>query len=108
DMSVDARSLQNPVARLLRGLIADLSPDFRFNLHGQHPRYTAGRSPPLATMSFLGTAYDYDTSINEVRLRAMQVIGCMNEKLQKFIPGQVGRFSDEHEPRALGDQIQKR
>lgn len=107
DMNRDALALQTPEARLLRGLIDDLKPDFGFNLHDQNPRYTAGRSPLLATMSFLATAYDYDTSINEVRLRAMQVIGCMNEKLQKFIPGQVGRFSDEHEPRAFGDQIQK-
>lgn len=108
DMNRDALALQTPEARLLMDLVEELDPDFGFNLHDQNPRYTAGRSPKLATISFLATAYDFESSLNEVRYRAMQVIGCMNEKLQRYIPNQVGRFSDEHEPRAFGDQIQKR
>ncbi len=37
----------------------------------------------------------------------MQMIVNMNRNLQKFIPGQVGRYADDHEPRAFGDNFQK-
>jgi hypothetical protein len=36
----------------------------------------------------------------------MQVIALMNAALQKNIPGCVGRFNDEYEPRAFGDNFQ--
>ncbi len=107
DMNRDALALQTPEARILKGLVETLKPDFGFNLHDQDPRYTAGRSPKLATMSFLATSYDYELSVNATRMRSMQLIAYLNQVLQEFIPGQVGRFSDEHEPRAFGDNIQK-
>lgn len=31
----------------------------------------------------------------------------MNKVLQKYIPGQVARYSDDHEPRGFGDNVQK-
>ena len=37
----------------------------------------------------------------------MQVIGYMNRILQQYAPGQVGRYNDDFEPRAFGDNIQK-
>ena len=37
----------------------------------------------------------------------MQVICHMNTILQQFIPNQVAKYDDEHEPRAFGDNIQK-
>jgi hypothetical protein len=107
DMNRDALALQTPEARILKGLIEGFHPDFGFNLHDQNPRYTAGISPNLASLSFLATAYDYERSVNVTRKRAMQLIVGMNEVLQRFIPGQVGRFNDDHEPRAFGDNIQK-
>ncbi len=107
DMNRDALALQTPEARILKGLVDTLKPDFGFNLHDQNPRYTAGRSPKLATISFLATSYDYELSVNATRLRSMQLIAYLNQVLQEFIPGQIGRFSDEHEPRAFGDNIQK-
>src|SRR5690606_32991878 len=38
---------------------------------------------------------------------AMKVIVFMNRILQKYAPGQVGRYNDDFEPRAFGDNIQK-
>lgn len=107
DMNRDALALQTPEARILKGLVEKLKPGFGFNLHDQNPRYTAGRSPKLATMSFLATSYDYELSVNATRLRSMQLIAHLNQVLQELIPGHIGRFSDEHEPRAFGDNIQK-
>jgi hypothetical protein len=46
-------------------------------------------------------------SVNEVRGNAMKLIVKLNKTLQLYIPGQVAKYSDEHEPRAFGDNIQK-
>jgi hypothetical protein len=45
--------------------------------------------------------------VNESRANAMQVIVFMNNVIQKYAPGQVGRYNDDFEPRAFGDNIQK-
>ena len=37
----------------------------------------------------------------------MKVIVFMNSIIQKYAPGQVGRYNDDFEPRAFGDNIQK-
>lgn len=107
DMNRDALRLQTPEGQLLKNLQQSLKPDVGYNLHDQSPRYSAGQTGNLATISFLATAYDYARSMNDVRRRSMQLIVAMNRSLQLFIPGQVARYSDEHEPRAFGDNIQK-
>jgi hypothetical protein len=107
DMNRDAAARQTPEAQILKGLVDKLKPDYGFNLHDQSPRYSAGRSAKVATISFLATSYDYELSINPVRERSMQLIVGMNKILQKYIPGQVARYSDDHEPRGFGDNVQK-
>jgi hypothetical protein len=107
DMNRDAVALQCPESKILKGLVFDLKPEFSFNLHDQHIRYSAGISPEQATISFLATAYNQETEWNEVRTESRQVISAMNETLKEFIPNNIGRFSDEFEPRAFGDNIQK-
>ena len=107
DMNRDAAARQTPEAVILKGLVDQLKPDYGFNLHDQSPRYSAGRSPKVATISFLATSYDYELSINKVRERSMQLIVGMNKILQDYIPGQVARYSDDHEPRGFGDNVQK-
>jgi Zinc carboxypeptidase len=107
DMNRDAVALQCPESKILKKLVFDLQPEFSFNLHDQNIRYSAGISPEQATISFLATAYNQETEWNEVRTKSRQVISAMNEALEAFIPGKIGRFSDEFEPRAFGDNIQK-
>ncbi|SDF13952.1 Zinc carboxypeptidase [Dyadobacter soli] len=107
DMNRDAAARQTPEAQILKGLVDRLKPDYGFNLHDQSPRYSAGRSQKVATISFLATSYDYELSINDVRERSMQLIVGMNKVLQKYIPGQVARYADDHEPRGFGDNVQK-
>lgn len=107
DMNRDAASRQTPEAVILKGLVDKLKPDYGFNLHDQSPRYSAGRSAKVATISFLATSYDYELNINPVRERSMQLIVGMNKILQKYIPGQVARYADDHEPRGFGDNVQK-
>ena len=107
DMNRDALALQTPEGRLLKQLIFDVKPDFAFNLHDKHRRYSVGKSGNLATMSFLATAFNEAEEINPTRKRAIQVIVGMNQAVQELIPNMVGRWSSEFEPRAFGDNIQK-
>jgi hypothetical protein len=84
-----------------------LQADFGFNLHDQSTYYNAERTEKPATISYLAPAYNYEKDINSVRANAMKVIGYMNGILQKYAPGQVGKYNDDFEPRAFGDNIQK-
>jgi hypothetical protein len=107
DMNRDAVALQCPESRILKGLVEDLKPEFSFNLHDQAIYYAVGETPVQAAVAFLATAYNKQTDWNDVRTKSMQVICEMNKELQAIIPDRVGRFSDEFEPRAFGDNIQK-
>lgn len=107
DINRDALHLQAPESRILKELQQTLQPEFGFNLHDKNPRYSVGNTSKLATISFLATAYDQERTVNAVREKAIQVIVEMNRMLQNYIPGAVGRWNEEHEPRAFGDNIQK-
>lgn len=107
DVNRDALRLQSPEAKTLKRIRDSLNADFGFNLHDQSKYYNAGRTGKPATISFLAPAYNYEKDINEVRGNAMKIIVQMNRVLQKFVPGQVGRYNDDFEPRAFGDNIQK-
>ncbi|GAB3504126.1 M14 family metallopeptidase [Emticicia fontis] len=107
DMNRDALRFQTPEGALLKKLQDELKPEFSFNLHDKNTRYSAGKSNKQATVSFLATSFDMNRSWNPTRIRAMQVICGMSEALKKFIPGHLGRWNDEHEPRAFGDNVAK-
>lgn len=107
DINRDALRLQSPESQTLKRIRDSLDADFGFNLHDQSRYYNAERTAKPATISFLATAYNYKKEINDVRARSMQLIVQMNKVLQNFAPGQVGRYNDDFEPRAFGDNIQK-
>lgn len=107
DINRDALRLQSPEGRTLKGVRDSLEAEFGFNLHDQSTYYNAERTSKPATISYLAPAYNYEKEINTVRANAMKVIGYMNGILQKYAPGQVGKYNDDFEPRAFGDNIQK-
>ncbi len=107
DINRDALRLQSPEGQTLKRIRDSLEADFGFNLHDQSRYYNAERTPKPATISYLATAYNYEKDVNEVRENAMKVIVFMNDVIQKYAPGQVGRYSDDFEPRAFGDNIAK-
>lgn len=107
DINRDALRLQSPEGRVLKRIRDSLDATFGFNLHDQSRYYNAERTPKPATISYLATAYNYERDINEVREHAMKAIVYMNDVIQKYAPGQVGRYSDDFEPRAFGDNIAK-
>ena len=107
DINRDALRLQSPEGQTLKRVRDSLEADFGFNLHDQSTYYNAERTEKPATISYLAPAYNYEKDINEVRGNAMKIIVFMNNILQKYAPGQVGRYNDDFEPRAFGDNIQK-
>ena len=107
DINRDALRLQSPEGRTLKRVRDSLDADFGFNLHDQSTYYNAERTPKPATISYLAPAYNYEKDINETRGNAMKIIAFMNQIIQQYAPGQVGRYNDDFEPRAFGDNIQK-
>ncbi|WP_338039428.1 M14 family zinc carboxypeptidase [Maribacter litopenaei] len=107
DINRDALRLQSPEGQTLKRVRDSLEADFGFNLHDQSTYYNAERTDKPATISYLAPAFNYEKDINDVRGNAMKIIVFMNNILQKYAPGQVGRYNDDFEPRAFGDNIQK-
>ncbi|WOD44957.1 M14 family zinc carboxypeptidase [Hwangdonia lutea] len=107
DINRDALRLQSLEGQTLKRVRDSLNADFGFNLHDQNIYYNAERTNKPATISYLAPAYNYEKDINQVRGDAMKIIIFMNNIIQKYAPGQVGRYNDAFEPRAFGDNIQK-
>ena len=107
DINRDALRLQSPEGQTLKRVRDSLDADFGFNLHDQSTYYNAELTDKPATISYLAPAYNYEKDINDGRANAMKIIVFMNNIIQKYAPGQVGRYNDDFEPRAFGDNIQK-
>ncbi|WP_373520079.1 M14 metallopeptidase family protein [Aquiflexum sp.] len=107
DLNRDAAKLTSPEAVILKNARDSFDPHFGFNLHDQNIYYTAGETATPAAISVLAPAYNYETEVNDIRKRAMQVIVGMNRVIQEVAPGHVGKYDDAFEPRAFGDNIQK-
>jgi len=107
DLNRDALKLSAIETKLLKILRDKINADFGFNLHDQEIYYTAGNTKYPATISFLAPAYNHEKTIDEGRKKSMQTIALMNNILQKNIPNQVGKYSDDFMPTAFGDNMQK-
>jgi len=107
DINRDALRLQSPESKLLKRVRDSLDADFGFNLHDQSIYYNSDDTSNPATISFLAPAFNVEKDINETRGNAMRVIVKMNQALQRYAKGHAGRYSDEFEPRAFGDNMQK-
>uniref|UniRef100_UPI00404A1AF6 M14 family zinc carboxypeptidase n=1 Tax=Fulvivirga sp. TaxID=1931237 RepID=UPI00404A1AF6 len=104
DINRDAVRQQTPEGRLLKQVRDSLKADWGFNLHDQGRDINIGDKP--ASISFLAPAYNFERTVNDKRADAMRLIVLMNETIQDYIPNSVGRYWDDFEPRAFGDNIQ--
>ncbi len=103
DINRDANNLQTPEGQLLNLLADEIKPDFAFNLHDQRRFYTVGSSEKTATISLLAPAFNKAKDMSKSREQSMQLIGLVNDEIQKQIPGCVGRYDDGYAFRAFGD-----
>nr|WP_299382023.1 M14 metallopeptidase family protein [Allomuricauda sp.] len=106
DLNRDAKDRSQPESRALRKLFDSFKPHYCFNLHGQRTLFSAGSVAKPATVSFLSPARDPERSVNVTRKLAMQLIVAMNQRLQQYIPGQVGRYDDGFNDNCVGDSFQ--
>jgi hypothetical protein len=106
DLNRDARERTQPESQVLRKIYEDFKPNYCFNLHDQRTIFNVGNTPKPATVSFLAPAHDPERSISKTRGISMQLIVAMNKELQKFIPGQVGRYDDGFNSNCVGDTFQ--
>jgi zinc carboxypeptidase len=106
DLNRDAFHLLQPESRALRAAFDSFKPDYCYNLHDQRTIFGAGDTGKPATVSFLAPAYNENRDTNEVRAKAMHVIAAMNNELQQYIPGQIGRFDDSFNNYCVGDTFQ--
>lgn len=107
DLNRDAVDLKAPESKLLNSLIIKFKPSYCFNLHDQRPIFSVGKKNLSATLSFLAPSEDVDRKLTSGRIKSMKVIVAMNNMLQKYIPNQIGRYTDEFYPTATGDNFQK-
>lgn len=107
DINRDYLAQQSPEAQILKTIKEQIKPDFAFNLHDQDALYCIPKTNFPVAISLLAPAIDTSLTTNWTREQAMKVIVCINETLQKLVPQQVGRFNDEFEPTAFGDNFQK-
>jgi hypothetical protein len=105
DINRDALRLQTPEGRILKTLRDRLQPKIGFNLHNQSWRTSVGSPPKPATISLLSVAYDDARSENEGRVLTKKLCAVIRDSLEPFAPGQVGRYDDEFEVRAFGDNL---
>jgi hypothetical protein len=106
DINRDFTDTLTAEARLLRSLREEINPDFGFNLHDQDTLWSVQGSRKSATLSYLAPSFDSSLSFNETRTKALQVIADIYETLKNFLPGRIGLFPDDFEPRAFGDNFQ--
>ncbi|MFH6996365.1 M14 metallopeptidase family protein [Flavobacterium sp. FlaQc-57] len=106
DLNRDSQNLTQPESTILREQFEAFKPHYCFNLHDQRTIFGAGTTGKPATVSFLAPSYNEEREVNDTRLKAINVIAGINDVLQKYIPGQVGRFDDSFNINCIGDTFQ--
>jgi hypothetical protein len=106
DLNRDSQNLTQPESKVLRAAFEEFKPHYCFNLHDQRTIFGVSDTGKPATMSFLAPSYNEEREINRPRLQAINLIAGINDVLQQYIPGQVGRFDDSFNINCIGDTFQ--
>jgi hypothetical protein len=105
DINRDALRLQTPEGRTLKAVRDRFQPRIGFNLHNQAWRTSVSRPPRPASISLLSVAFDEARSGSEGRTLTKKVCAVIRDALEPFASGQIGRYDDEFEVRAFGDNL---
>lgn len=105
DINRDALRLQTPEGRILKDIRDRWRPAVGFNLHNQNWRTSVGDPPKPASISLLSVAFDAARSDSEGRQLTKKLCAVIRDALEPFAPGQIGRYDDEFEARAFGDNV---
>ena len=105
DLNRDALALQTPEGQLLKTLRDRFNPRVGFNLHNQAWNTSIGDPPKPASISLLSVAYDKARSENAGRKLTKKLCAVIRDSLEPFASGQIGRYDDDFEVRAFGDNL---
>lgn len=105
DINRDALRLQTPEGQLLKALRDRLKPTVGFNLHNQSWRTSVGDPPKPASISLLSVAFDEKRTESAGRTLTKKLCAVIRDSLEPFASGQIGRYDDEFEVRAFGDNL---
>jgi len=106
DLNRDSQNLTQPESKILRAVFEEFQPDYCFNLHDQRTIFGVADTGKPATVSFLAPSYNEEREVNDSRLKAINLISGINDVLQNYIPGQIGRFDDSFNINCIGDTFQ--
>ncbi|EAR01203.1 M14 metallopeptidase family protein [Maribacter sp. HTCC2170] len=106
DLNRDARIRSQPESNVLRECFESFEPNYCFNLHDQRTIFNVMGTTKPATVSFLAPSFNKERGISKSRATSMHLIVAMNKRLQKMIPGQVGRYDDSFNENCIGDTFQ--
>jgi len=104
DLNRDALNLTQKESQHLHDLFNEIKPALCLNLHDQRTIYGLDNNK-TATISFLAPSADKDRTITKARQTAMGLIVKMSNVLQKYIPGQIGRYDDSFNINCVGDRF---
>jgi hypothetical protein len=105
DVNRDALAQQTPEGRVLKSVRDRFNPRVGFNLHNQGWGTSVGDPPRPASISLLSVAYDKRRSENAGRKLTKKLCAVIRDALEPFASGQIGRYDDEFEVRAFGDNL---
>jgi hypothetical protein len=105
DVNRDALTLQTPEGQVLKTVRDRFNPRIGFNLHNQGWNTSVGDPPKPASISLLSVAYDKGRSENAGRKLTKKICAVIRDSLEPFASGQIGRYDDEFEVRAFGDNL---
>lgn len=106
DLNRDSVDLSQPESTVLRKVFDAFQPNYGFNLHDQRSIFSVSDTGKPATVSFLAPSFDESKSYNVTRTKAVKWIETMHATLEKYIPGQIGRFDDGFNINCIGDRFQ--
>jgi hypothetical protein len=107
DLNRDVIDLKAEESKILQNMLKQIDPCYCFNMHDQRTIFSVGPEIRPATVSFLAPSVDVERTLTPGRIQTMSVITSMNKLLQQYIPGSIGRYTDEFYPTAAGDNFQK-
>lgn len=106
DLNRDAKNRSQKESIALRNVFESLKPDLCLNLHDQRSIYGL-KNRKAATVSFLSPSADKKRSITASRKVAMELIVKMQQALEEYIPGKIGRYDDAYNANCVGDSFQE-
>jgi hypothetical protein len=105
DINRDATNLKTPEGQLLKKLRDEWSPQIGFNLHNQQGLTTAGDTTRQAAISFLAVLGNPNGITNAGHERNKRIVGAMTLALNQFIGGYIGRYDEDYNGLAFGDNF---